>query len=293
MTLEPGEPALARPHRLDQCEARHAGKYYIVPRLRTSPRPARGDSMRRAPPVVAALVITAACGPKRPPPSFAPDPGLVSQIRELRMSTNATACPGQSFGAAYTADLNDGSLVPFETRYDQDHPPRLHVVFLERSSYEASPLEGGGWSAARDPLASAMTGFRLTATFRAKPSVTTSTVVAPDYSCLPHTFGFRGAGAGASGPQVTVRLGILQSPFYDRLLVAGIEVEDAPPYYVLANARAVPPSDWLVISAHGSRGSRGADGSARIAWTPRQTGLSLGASGPRRPRLHCRLIRTG
>ncbi len=81
--------------------------------------------MRRAPPVVAALVITAACGPKRPPPSFAPDPGLVSQIRELRMSTNATACPGESFGAAYTAVLNDGSLVPFETRYDQDHPPRL------------------------------------------------------------------------------------------------------------------------------------------------------------------------
>ena len=152
--------------------------------------------MRRAPPVVAALVITAACGPKRPPPSFAPDPGLVSQIRELRMSTNATACPGESFGAAYTAVLNDGSLVPFETRYDQDHPPRLHVVFLERSSYEASPLEGGGWSAARDPLASAMTGFRLTATFRAKPSVTKSTVVAPDYSCLPHTFGFRGTGAG-------------------------------------------------------------------------------------------------
>src|SRR2546428_3384305 len=217
--------------------------------------------MRRA--VVAMLIVAAACGPKRPPPGFAPDPGLVEQIREIRMATSIRACPGESFGAAYTAVLNDGSLVPFETRYDQDYAPRLHVVCLKRSSYEATPLEGGGWSAARDPLASAMTGFRLTATFRAKPSVTTSTVVAPDYGCLPHTFGFRGAGAGVSGPQVTVRLGILQSPFYDRLLVAGIEVEDAPPYYVLANARAVPPSDWLVISAPGSRGSRGAAGPAR------------------------------
>ena len=36
--------------------------------------------MRRV--VAAALVITSACGPKRPPPSFAPDPGLVGQIRE-------------------------------------------------------------------------------------------------------------------------------------------------------------------------------------------------------------------
>src|SRR3989440_11627684 len=179
--------------------------------------------MRRVPLVVAALLTTAACGPKPPPPSLAPDPGLVAQIRELRMSTNATACPGESFGAAYPAVLNDGSLVPFETRYDQDHPPRLHVVFLDRSSSEATPLEGGGWSAARDPLASAMTGFRLTATFRAKPSVTTSTVVAPDYSCLPHTFGFRGAGGGASGPQVTVRLGILQSPLYQPPTVAGLQ----------------------------------------------------------------------
>ncbi len=165
--------------------------------------------MRRV--VLVGIALTAACGPKRPPPSFAPDPGLVEQIRELRMSTSLRSCPGESFGAVYTAVLNDGSLIPFETRYDKDHPPRLHVVFLERSSPDATPLEGGGWSAARDPLATAMTGFRLTASLKAKPSVTTSAVVTPDYTCLQHAFGFRGVGAGASGPQVTVRLGILQS----------------------------------------------------------------------------------
>ena len=33
--------------------------------------------------VAAVLVLTAACGPKRPPPTFAPDPGLVEQIREI------------------------------------------------------------------------------------------------------------------------------------------------------------------------------------------------------------------
>ncbi len=234
--------------------------------------------MRRV--VLVGIALTAACGPKRPPPSFAPDPGLVEQIRELRMSTSLRSCPGESFGAVYTAVLNDGSLIPFETRYDKDHPPRLHVVFLERSSPDATPLEGGGWSTARDPLATAMTGFRLTASLKAKPSVTTSAVVTPDYTCLQHAFGFRGVGAGASGPQVTVRLGILQSPFYDRLLVAGIEVEEAPPYYLLADARAVPPSDWLIIEARGSRGARGAEGTAGVAGTNGQPGCPGGAGGP-------------
>src|SRR5262245_42190056 len=83
-----------------------------------------GDTMRKA--VIIVVGLTGACGPKRPPPSFAPDPGLVQQIRELRMTTATSACPGESFAATYTAVLNDGSVVPFETRYDEDHPPRLH-----------------------------------------------------------------------------------------------------------------------------------------------------------------------
>ena len=87
--------------------------------------------------VAAVVVLTAACGPKRPPPSFAPEPGLVEQIREIRMTTAMRACPGESFAASYTAVLNGGSLVPFETRYDKDRPPRLHVVFLSRSSPDA------------------------------------------------------------------------------------------------------------------------------------------------------------
>src|SRR5881396_2315406 len=207
--------------------------------------------MRQA--VVAALIVTIGCGPKQPPPSFAPDPGLVEQIREIRMSTSMRACPGEGFGATYTAVLNDGSLVPFETRYDKDNPPRLHVIFLQRSSNEATPLEGGGWSAARDPLLTAMTGFRLHVSLRAKPGITTSTVITPESSCQQHAFGFSSGGGGASGPQVTVR--------------PGIEVEEAPPFYVLADARAVPPSDWLVVEARGARGSRGAEGTAGIAGT--------------------------
>src|ERR1700752_21270 len=138
--------------------------------------------MRRL--ALAAILLTTACGPKRPPSTFAPDQGLVEQIREIRMSTSTRACPGESFGALYTAFLNDGSLPPFETRYDEDSPPRLPVIFLTRWSDEATPLEGGGWNAARDPLASAITGLRLTAGLKAKPSISTPTMGTPDYSCL-------------------------------------------------------------------------------------------------------------
>jgi hypothetical protein len=240
--------------------------------------------MKRASPIVGAVVtivsVLAAGCHHGPPPDFAPDPGLVEQIREIRMAAGTRACPGETFGATYTAVLNDGGLVTFESRYDRKHPPRLHVSFLDRTSEQATPLEGGAWSADPDALTSAVTGFRLTASLKAKPSITTTAVLTPDYACMPHAFGFRGAGPGAGGPQVTVRLGILRSPFYDRLLVAGVEVEDAPPFYVFADANAVPPSDWLVIEARGARGARGSDGAPGTRGAPGASGCPGGVGGP-------------
>ena len=88
------------------------------------------------------LAVTVfACGHAGPPPDFAPDPGLVAHIRELRMTAPNSICPGESFNVTYTAVLDDGSYVPFENRYDKDHPPRLHVMFLDRTSSEATPLQ--------------------------------------------------------------------------------------------------------------------------------------------------------
>ncbi len=227
-----------------------------------------------------ALGLVAAACSHGPPPDFAPDPGLVAQIREIRMATSTRACPGETFGATYTAVLNDGALVSFESRYEKKHPPRLHVTFLDRTSDQATPLEGGAWAADPDALTSAVIGFRLTASLKAKPSITTTVALTPDYGCLPHTFGFRGAGAGAAGPQVTVRVGIVRSPFYERLLVAGVEVEDAPPFFVFADANAVPPSDWLIIEARGARGARGTEGEAGTRGAPGAAGCPGGTGGP-------------
>ena len=241
---------------------------------------------------VTPFVVTLLVGCSHAPPEgFAPDPGLVAQIRDIRIVTGyARACPGGVIPASYEAVLASGERVSFSRSYDKKHPPRLHVVFLDRESPDAVSQEDGDWVTERDPLATVSTGFRLTATLRANSRITNTVVVPPDYRCMPHTFAFSGepggpGEAGEPGPDATVRLAVLRSPFYDKLFVAGIQVGLAPPFYVLQDAGAVPPADWLVIEARGGRGgsgvagTRGVDGSAGAAGCPAQAGAPGGNGG--------------
>jgi hypothetical protein len=215
--------------------------------------------MTRASVALAIVSVLVACASK-PPPDFAPDPALVARIEAIRVVPRTEyACPGGRIRADYEAVLDDGTVLPFSRDYDDDNPPSLHVVFLSRLSPEAASHEDGDWTADRDPLRSAMEGFRLTAVLRARPELTATAVVAPEYSCVPHAFGFSGA-TGLPGPDVLLRLGTVRSPFYDRLLVLAVEVGDAPPFYVLHDADLVPPSDWYVVGSQGGRGERGARG---------------------------------
>jgi hypothetical protein len=221
---------------------------------------------------------------KKPPPDYAPDPGLVARIDSVRIIVPRAVCPGVTIPASYEAVLDDGSLIPFSTRYDKNHPPPLHVVFLTRYSPAAIALESGGWATTDDPLASAMDGFQLEVILRAKPSVIGRATVEPAYGCAGHAFRFEGAtGArgeqGGRGPDVTVRLGLLSSPFVSRLIVAEIAVERAPPFYVLADADEVPPADWLVVRADGGRGGLGTDGRPGRAGANGAPGCPGGAGG--------------
>lgn len=227
--------------------------------------------------------MIAACSHK-PPANFAPDPGLLARIRRIEIRAPQVACPGQSFAVYYDAILDDGTRVPFENHYDRDRPPRLHVSFLDRSSWEARHLDDGGWTASADPLQTVRTGFRLVAAVHDRPLLTDTAVVAPEYSCLQHAFHFSGSsgsrgGAGSDGPAVTVRLGIVRSPFYERLLVAGIAVENAAPYYVLADANGIPPADWLTVESPGGRGGDGSRGRAGAAGVPGSDGCPGGPGG--------------
>ncbi len=210
----------------------------------------------------AAALAVAACS-HAPPADYAPDPGLVGQMKAIRIVTTSTACPGQAFYASYTAVMNDGTEVPFATRYDKKHPPRLHVIFLDRSSPQADALQDGGWAAERDPLVSAQTGFHLNAALRFKPAIRGEAVVTPDYSCTNHAFGFEGEG-GHDGPDVTVRLAMGRTPYIEKLLIAAIEVADAPPFYAFYNASTIPPRSFLIIEARGGRGYSGQGGRAGL-----------------------------
>src|SRR5438094_9217599 len=226
-----------------------------------------------------ATLLLAACS-HAPPEGFAPDPGLVAQIRDIRIVTTYTrACPGATVSANYEAVLSGGARVPFSRSYDKKHPPRLHVVFLDRESPDAVSQEDGDWVTERDPLATVSTGFRLTATLRANSKVTSTVVVPPYYGCMPHTFTFSGepggAGeAGGNGPDVTIRLAGVRSPFYDKLYVAGFQVGMAPPFYILGDPTSVAPADWLIVESRGGRGGaglaggNGTDGSAGAGGCP-------------------------
>lgn len=237
--------------------------------------------------ILACALGLAGCGPKRPPPDLAPDPGLAARIREIHLEVlDAAVCPGGAIRATYTATLDDGSVLPFSRSWDEDDPPPLHVIMLRRMSPEATPRENGDWVTDADPLRTAMTGYRLTATVKVRTSLNVQETVAPDYSCGRHEFGFVGragtdGGAGENGPDVTVRLGVVSSPWYDRLLVAGIEVGLAPPFYVFADADRVPPADWLRVATEGGRGGPGAHGSAGQAGADGQPGCpgSPGGAG--------------
>jgi hypothetical protein len=237
---------------------------------------------------LAALV--AACS-HAPPADFAPDPGLLAHIRDIEITLmQNSVCPGGMIQASYQAVIDDGTRVPFITSYDKKYPPRLHVVFLSYSSPEAGGTQQGNWVTSGDPLASAAHGFRLTATLKAKPSITHTVEVAPDYSCMPHAFAFAGGGGdamqgGLNGPDVIVRLGMGHSPFYEKLLVASVEVGIAPPFYLLYDARTIPPADWLAVESRGGRGgvgsqgTRGRDGRTGASGCPAQAGGPGGDGG--------------
>src|SRR5207244_13356824 len=74
-----------------------------------------------------------------------------------------------------------------------------------------------------------------------------------------------GGQAGGNGPDVTVRLGIVRSPFYDKLIVAAVELGYSQPYYLFADGNTIPPANWLWVESRGGRGGAGTPGQTRSA----------------------------
>src|SRR2546425_1067507 len=246
----------------------------------------RKDPMIRrfAPQLSAGIALVAlACAPN-PPRDFSPDPSVVAQIQQIRIiPREPRACPGALIQADYEAILRDGTRVPFARAYDKKSPPRLHVRFLERNSPDAVARQDGDWVADPNPLATTATGFHLTATLRADSKITTTLLLPPTYGCMPRRLAFSGSGgitglSGQDGPDVTVRLDVQHSPFYEKLFVARIEVGGAKPSYVVGDSASIGRTEWLTITSsggdggNGSAGSDGSDGFPGSAGCPAQAG---------------------
>jgi hypothetical protein len=235
--------------------------------------------------LVPLMALILACAQRQLPPGYQPELTLLDRVESINIKTPPFACPGQNLPAAYEARLDDGTILPFATEYDDDNPPPLHISFLSRSSPEAEPLEDGSWDIASDPLSGATTGYRLNALLMHKPTVHAQLVVDPDYSCLPHAFEFQGE-QGQDGPRVTVRVDILSSPFFERLFLAEILPSGSDPLYVLADADRLPRTGWLTIESKGGTGvqgrpgRRGRPGRSGSPGCPGGRGESGGMGGP-------------
>ncbi len=234
---------------------------------------------RFAPQLSAGITLAALACASNPLRDFTPDPGVVAQIQQIRIiPREPRACPGGLIQADYEAILRDGTRVPFARAYDKKNPPRLHVRFLERNSPDAVARQNGDWVADPNPLATAATGFHLTATLRADSRITTTLLLPPTYDCMPRQIAFSGSG-GQDGPDVTVRLEVQHSPFYEKLVVARIEVGGANPSYVVADSAAIGRTEWLTIESSGGDGRNGSAGSDGIEGSPGAAGCPGQAGG--------------
>jgi hypothetical protein len=144
-----------------------------------------------------------------------PESRLVSFARGLNIRpASRHACPGELFAATYEVRIDGGTVLPL-TESD--------VADLVRRAVGAEPARNGGWLASADALASAYSGFRLSAALRRDTTVRGDTVVIPSYECR-RTQWQTGPIGRFPDTQAFVRLGTLATPFYDSVVVAVLEV---------------------------------------------------------------------
>lgn len=189
----------------------------------------------------------------------APEPIAIARVRALRITPNQSrVCPGTPIEAHYTAVIDDASLRPIEES--------AVLGTLELTGVAAQPRTDGGWDTDPDPLVSAATGFHLHAALRENRAISADTIIVPQYDCHPVSLWLATRGAPHPGPDVSVRVSQLRTPFYDSVALIAINVEDRPTMHVLLG-----PSQFqrgtIRISADGGAGAQGRQGATGLSGT--------------------------
>jgi hypothetical protein len=163
-------------------------------------------------------------------------------------------CPGQSISATYVERLADGSQVDLSAS---------DVRQIARDD-DAATLRSGSWQTSADPMRSVVTGFRLSVALARDSSVRGDTVVPPSYDC-PRATVQLGNSERREGPPAYVRLGTFDTPFYDSVVVAVVEVEGRPPGVIVLSPKEMVAGAIKVAAAGrnglpGRAGRPGSDG---------------------------------
>jgi hypothetical protein len=117
-----------------------------------------------------AATLAAGCAtvPLARAPGPTPDRFDIRALTILPASPHA--CPGQTIGTRYVATLGDGSRVSLE---------RGDLSLLLRRGVAAEPRGDGSWQTNNQPLASAVSGFQLSALLASDTSVRADTTIVP------------------------------------------------------------------------------------------------------------------
>jgi hypothetical protein len=148
----------------------------------------------------------------------------------------------------YTARLADGSRASLSA---------TDASALVRTGSAVQPGADATWLASAEPLASAVSGFRLSVSLPSDSMIRADTVVAPKYDCLDTTIEL--VAADYQNSAAYVRLGTFRTPFYDSIVVAVVEGSG-----LAATARILSPnqirSGAIRVHAPGLNGRAGRAG---------------------------------
>jgi hypothetical protein len=173
----------------------------------------------------------------------------LADVRGLTLVPPATsACPGEVITTRYIARLAGGARVSLSA---------ADASALVRTGTTVQPKADATWLASAEPLASAVTGFRLSASLPNDSTIRADTVFAPRYDCLNTTIEL--AAAAFQNSAAYVRLGTFRTPFYDSIVVAVVEGSGLAPIAIIL-APSQLRSGAIRVHASGLNGRAGRDG---------------------------------
>lgn len=188
-------------------------------------------------------------------------------------------CPGQQIAAKYVEHFPDGSQAALSASdVKQSGRPDDQSAVMGRD---------GSWQTSADPLRSVAGGFHLVVSLARDSSIRGDTVVAPSYDCLRTEVRLAPASRSDDGTAY-VRLGVFESPFYDSIVVAVIELQARPMAVAVLSPKEMRSGVIKLFGpgnngAPGRAGRPGADGIDCANGDDGEDGLPGGAGMSGRP----------